>query len=267
MSLDRSKLRQLLKVAAVVLVPFALLSIHFFVISNADLKTEPKKAQNKNAEKQQFAEIDVESLDIGDEKVYSNTGIASYYADDFHNQLTANGEIFNMNEYSAAHKKLPFGTILKVTNLITNKTTFVRINDRGPYIGKRIIDLSYRSAQAIDGISSGTSKVKIEGFLAGKHKNLVNSENTDDYLYAYSFDKEPLCVPSEVFSKVDSSRKFHNAVKKYKRFMKNNPDDDYFLMVEPEKISRKEKYGNTVYYIGAPKRVALKNNNLQLSSL
>lgn len=266
MSLDRSKLRQLLKVAAVVLVPFALLSIHFFVISNADLKTEPKKAPKKKVEKQEFAEIDIESLNIGDERVYSNTGTASYYADDFHNQLTANGEIFNMNEYSAAHKQLPFGTILKVTNLITNKRTFVRINDRGPYIGKRIIDLSFRSAQAIDGISSGTSKVKIEGFLAGRHKKTVNNTDTKGYVYAYSFSQEPLYVPAEVFSKVDSSRKFHNAVKKYKRFMTNNPDSDYFLMVEPDKISRKEKYGNTVYYIGAPKRVAV-NNNLQLSSL
>ncbi len=77
-------------------------------------------------------------------------GKASWYGPGFHGRLTANGERFNTNAYTAAHKTLPFGTKVKVTNARTGKSVVVRINDRGPYAHGRVIDLSKASARAID---------------------------------------------------------------------------------------------------------------------
>lgn len=89
------------------------------------------------------------------------TGIASYYGKEFHGRKTANGEIFDMNALTAAHRTLPFGTIVKVTNLANNKEVTVRINDRGPFIKGRIIDLSYGAAAEIDLLSIGQVKLEI----------------------------------------------------------------------------------------------------------
>ena len=89
-------------------------------------------------------------------------GIASYYADFYEGRTTANGEKFRQNKITAAHKTLPFGTIVKVTNLANNKTVVVRINDRGPYVKGRIIDLTKAAAKEIDMIGAGISKVKIK---------------------------------------------------------------------------------------------------------
>jgi rare lipoprotein A (peptidoglycan hydrolase) len=77
-------------------------------------------------------------------------GTASWYGPYFHGRLTATGEIFDQHALTAAHKTLPFGTVLKVRNLLNDKTVVVRINDRGPYIGNRSLDLSYAAAQCLD---------------------------------------------------------------------------------------------------------------------
>ncbi len=89
------------------------------------------------------------------------SGIASWYGPDFHGNLTANGERYDMNELTAAHRTLPFNTVVQVENLENNKSVVVRINDRGPYVGNRIIDLSRRAAEEIDMISSGTASVRL----------------------------------------------------------------------------------------------------------
>ena len=79
-------------------------------------------------------------------ELYKNGVTASYYAEDFHGKRTSNGERFNMNDYTCAHKSLPFGTILRVTNLANGKTVDVRVNDRGPFVASREIDLSKAAA-------------------------------------------------------------------------------------------------------------------------
>lgn len=89
-------------------------------------------------------------------------GYASYYADQFHGKKTANGEIFDMNKMTAAHKTLPFNTKLRVTNLKNGKSTFVRINDRGPFSGNRVIDLSKQAAIELDMIKDGVVEVECE---------------------------------------------------------------------------------------------------------
>lgn len=89
-------------------------------------------------------------------------GESSYYADKFHGRKTANGEIFDMYKKTAAHKTLPFNTMLKVTNLENNQSVIVRVNDRGPYKKGRILDISYGAAREIDMISSGVVRVRIK---------------------------------------------------------------------------------------------------------
>ncbi len=89
-------------------------------------------------------------------------GKASYYANKFHGRKTASGEIYNKNKFTAAHRNYPFGTKVKVTNLSNNETIMVRINDRGPFVKNRIIDISYAAAKKIGMIKKGVIKVKIE---------------------------------------------------------------------------------------------------------
>lgn len=86
---------------------------------------------------------------------------ASYYAYEFGGRKTASGEIFNPKALTAAHKTLPFGTKVKVTNTKNGKSVVVRINDRGPYAKERSIDLSYAAAQAIDMVKTGVAEVEI----------------------------------------------------------------------------------------------------------
>ena len=93
---------------------------------------------------------------------YVKTGIASFYADKFEGRTTANGEIYYHAKKTAAHRSLPFGSIVKVTNIENNKYVVVRINDRGPFINNRIIDLSKSAAQDLGFIDKGLAKVKVE---------------------------------------------------------------------------------------------------------
>lgn len=90
------------------------------------------------------------------------TGMASYYGKKFHGRRTANGETFNNNALTAAHKTLPFGTKVKVTHLRNRKSVVVRINDRGPFIRGRVIDLSVAAAKKIGLTRTGVARVKLE---------------------------------------------------------------------------------------------------------
>lgn len=89
-------------------------------------------------------------------------GISSYYGPKFHGKLTANGEIFDMYGITAAHKEIPFNTIVRVTNENNGKTQIIRINDRGPYVDGRILDCSFGAAKKLGFVNEGTAPVKIE---------------------------------------------------------------------------------------------------------
>jgi len=92
---------------------------------------------------------------------FNQQGIASWYGKDFHGQRTSNGEMYNMYALTAAHKTLPMDTMVLVKNLHNNKTIVVRINDRGPFVQGRIIDLSYTAAERLELIGHGTAKVAV----------------------------------------------------------------------------------------------------------
>lgn len=99
------------------------------------------------------------ALDLVGQK---SRGYASYYADKFVGRTTANGEIFSNTEMTAAHKTLAFGTMVQVTNLTNGRKTIVRINDRGPFVDGRIIDLSKEAAKVLGMIQQGVIEVEIE---------------------------------------------------------------------------------------------------------
>jgi len=88
-------------------------------------------------------------------------GTASWYGKQFHGRTTASGEDFDMFEFTAAHKTLPLGTFVKVTNLKNRKWIIVRINDRGPYVGSRIMDLSYSAARMLN-FRDGVERIRID---------------------------------------------------------------------------------------------------------
>ncbi len=97
-------------------------------------------------------------------------GVVSYYAKDFHGKETSNGETFNMNDLTCAHRTFPFGTKVKVTNLENGRSVVVRVNDRGPFVEGRIMDLSLAAAKQIDLIASGTTKARLDVLQWGDGK-------------------------------------------------------------------------------------------------
>ena len=98
---------------------------------------------------------------VGDAKGFRERGTASWYGSDFHGKRTANGEIYDMDGMTAAHKTLPLGTLVRVSNLENNREVEVRINDRGPFVQGRIIDLSREAAKRIGMMGAGTARVEI----------------------------------------------------------------------------------------------------------
>ncbi len=105
-------------------------------------------------------------------------GVASWYGPDFHGKATANGEIYNMNDLTAAHRTLPFNTVVLVENLENGRSVVVRINDRGPYVDNRIIDLSRQAAREIDMINAGIAPVEL--FLIEEGDRPITTQHTSN---------------------------------------------------------------------------------------
>lgn len=112
------------------------------------------------------------TLEVATESVFSSNdddiievafdrGVASWYGPGFHGRRTANGETYNQDELTAAHRSLPFNTLVRVENVRNGKSVVVRINDRGPFVGNRIIDLSHKAARNIEMVGTGTAEVRL----------------------------------------------------------------------------------------------------------
>ncbi len=129
----------------------------------------------------------------------TSRGIASWYGEEFAGRTTANGEIFDPMQFTAAHRTFPFGTVVDVTNPATNETVRVRINDRGPYIGTRVIDLSYAAAQQIGLIDPGSGEVTIKIVKLGRG----DREPPAPYEVKIEQPKEKAVIASEEPPKVD----------------------------------------------------------------
>lgn len=114
-------------------------------------------------------------------------GHASYYGQKFHGRTTANGERFSMWQLTAAHRTLPFDTKIKVTNLANGKSVELRVNDRGPFVAGRILDVSRGAAAKLGMIESGTARVRIESAVADQKLELEEGE-----YYAINVNRTPL---------------------------------------------------------------------------
>jgi rare lipoprotein A len=127
---------------------------------------------------------------IADAREFKQRGVASWYGKDFHGKKTSSGEIYNMYDMTAAHKILPLGTYVRVKNLKNNRVIDVRINDRGPFVSGRVIDLSYTAAKKLDIIGPGTETVEVVAL------GTRNSSNNNTKAIAYT----PVDYFSGIFS-------------------------------------------------------------------
>ena len=154
------------------------------------------------------------------------SGIASWYGPDFHAKLTSNGELYDMYGQTAASKTLPMNTMVKVYNKDNGKSTIVRINDRGPFIQKRIIDLSNKAAHDIDMVKKGTANIELEviGF-DGKVSNLKNDKLYNKYSAKYY-------LQVGVFSKIAGAK---SVKKEFNMILENN----YRVIIKQDKINNK----------------------------
>lgn len=145
--------------------------VGFTLVVNEDKITEPIVTEEVTSVEKEEVTADrslVEFLDKGTMK-------ASWYGPGFNGKKTANGEVYDQMSFTAAHKSLKFGTLLRVTNLKNNKSVVVRINDRGPYIHGRDLDLSKAAALELGFIRKGVSKIKVEEIkIAGLDNQMMN---------------------------------------------------------------------------------------------
>ncbi|GDX38470.1 hypothetical protein LBMAG20_06850 [Methylocystaceae bacterium] len=129
---------------------------------------------------------------VPNEKPYAVEGTASWYGADFHGRRTANGEIFDRKSISAAHPTMPLPSYARVTNLRNSRSMIVRVNDRGPYHGGRVMDVSQRVAEALDFRSAGTARVKVEWVSRAK----IGGDD-DAYLLATLRDDSPAALDND----------------------------------------------------------------------
>ncbi len=99
--------------------------------------------------------------------VRSETGLASFYGHQYHGRTTANGEVYDEGKLTAAHRTLAFGTRVQVTNLANQRSVVLRINDRGPFVAGRVIDVSFRAAQELNFVQAGLVKVRVDVLPGG----------------------------------------------------------------------------------------------------
>ena len=147
----------------------------------SDSENYEDESENKISSRKNGYQEEIENGDSVKDKFYQK-GLASWYGREFHGKTTASGEIFDMNDMTAAHKTLPFGTIVEVKNLENGKAVRLKINDRGPYRGNRIIDLSFGGAKEIGIVKTGEANVGIKVLKMGDNSSAVNDYNDKKYV-------------------------------------------------------------------------------------
>ncbi len=164
---------------------------------------------------------------------YNKTGIASWYGPKFHGKLTANGEIYNQYALTAAHKTLPIPSAVRVTNLQNNKSVILRINDRGPFVNDRIIDLSSKAADILDLKKKGTGLVRVTIL---KEKSLMLEKLAKDGLFPeiYNLPKSEVPkvnVPKMTSVKIEGSKK-SNIVKRKINYDFKNAKKEFSIYIK-----------------------------------
>ncbi len=167
-------------------------------IDYSDIKREPYSRTGNNV----YTVFGVTYFPLSSPVGYREKGIASWYGKKFHGRRTSSGETYNMYAMTAAHKTLPLPTYVEVTNLKNNRKVIVKVNDRGPFIDGRIIDLSYTAAKELDLIGSGTGPVLVEAITPWARTSTSLSKVDYNYL-----------IRTGVFSNRDNADKLTNKLK------------------------------------------------------
>ena len=145
---------------------------------------------------------------------YSETGIASWYGNPFHGRKTSNGETYNMYDWTVAHKTLPMNTRLLVENLGNGRSTTVRVNDRGPFVGTRIIDLSYNVARDLGIMKEGTGKVRITALGEAETVTLADNKTAARFLPHEDFQKGDFYVQIGAFTVRENAERLKDKMNK-----------------------------------------------------
>ena len=188
--------------------PKLLIICLFLIGSPVSLVNQAQGADSRSKTWESYAIDDKTYYPIPSSDGFTQKGFASWYGPAFHGHKTSNGEAYNMHSLTAAHKTLPLGTVLLVKNLDNGKDTLVRVNDRGPFAGGRIIDLSYKAARALGVVDNGMAKVQIVALAEGEIKNKGETPTL-------SYKNLEL---GEFYVQIGSFAKQFNAVKLQKRF-------------------------------------------------
>lgn len=171
-----------------------------FCTANRGVKSEPAREKIKSPVLGKTAAAGKEKDDI------YQTGIASWYGRDFHGKRTANGETYDMYKLTAAHNRLPFNTIVEVKNLENYKKVIVRINDRGPFIKGRIIDLSYKAAMRIGFDKDGTAPVSLR-IINSRDIKIDKYDQAPGSITQYEVEEDASCyLQAGAFSNMDNAR-------------------------------------------------------------
>jgi rare lipoprotein A len=156
---------------------------------NAVPRSEPL-SQYGNGDEKGYYEVRGKRYKVmSSAKKYQAKGIASWYGTKFHGRYTSNREIYNIYAMTAAHKTLPLPSYVEVRNLTNNKTIIVRVNDRGPFIDDRLIDLSYAAALKLDIVKNGTAQVEIRT-VTEKNDDLDKNIDEEAYIQIGAFEKK-----------------------------------------------------------------------------
>jgi len=182
--------------------------------------------------------------------IYSQCGIASYYGDRFHNRKTASGLRYNMNKYTGAHRTISFGNIVRITNKSNGLSTLVLINDRGPFIKKRIMDLSRASATKIKGL--GIPAVRIE--------TLDIPDDLPDYIknrlyLAFTINCEPKYVDISQVVLLRQSNDFSEIVGLLHQACENTQGNEFYLFVKASDYGRLSD--ENIYWLGTVQQAKL----------
>jgi len=169
------------------------------------------------------------------EKFY---GVSSWYGPNFHGKLTANGEIYDMYKYTAANKILPLGTKVKVTNLNNNKSVVVRINDRGPFVKQRLIDLSYVAGKAIGIDKTGTAPVTMQVLYTPISSKKIIQKPKNKIKYTKNIQKNNIKIQMGAFSSIKGAKIIKEKYKIYKPYIEKKKS---LYKVYIGNFSKKEK--------------------------
>lgn len=188
----------------------------------------------------------ISDYDISEFFYFKQEGKASWYGKRFHKRGTASGEKFDMYRFTAAHRYLPFGTIVRIRNTQNDSVLLVRINDRGPFVYSKIIDLSYNSAKYLDAF--GNPYVEIEALVPKSDTELEISEK---YYFGYSFEYPLVCLPENKIVFLKEFDVFEDALDFYKTAQSEFPDQFLYLFVPFDQGYKNIKYlEEQKFYVG-----------------